>query len=73
MSRRCTSGNHNGNKNRWFYFCGECDTLVFDDWEGIRNSNPLCHCQEFSRGQFEVDRAFVFRCAKNVCHFREEL
>ncbi|GKZ78296.1 hypothetical protein AnigIFM56816_001854 [Aspergillus niger] len=39
--------------------------MVFDDWEGIREGNPLCHCQEFSRRQIENGRVFVFRCARN--------
>ncbi|GLA35885.1 hypothetical protein AnigIFM63309_001266 [Aspergillus niger] len=39
--------------------------MVFDDWEGIREGNPLCHCQEFSRRQIESGRDFVFRCARN--------
>ncbi|GKZ67415.1 hypothetical protein AnigIFM50267_001803 [Aspergillus niger] len=35
--------------------------MVFDDWEGIREGNPLCHCQEISRRQIEGGRVFVFR------------
>lgn len=73
MSRRLTSGNHNGNKDKWRYVCGNCNSMVFDDWEGVRNENPLCDCQEFSRGQIEGGRAFVFRSARGECDFKEEL
>ncbi|CAG7935506.1 unnamed protein product [Penicillium salamii] len=69
MSRRQTSSNDNGNRDRWRYVCGDCRQMVFDDWEGIRDGNPLCDCLEFSRGQIERGRAFVFRCARNDCGF----
>ena len=46
--------------------------MVFDDWEGIRDGNPLCDCSEFSREQIEHGRVFVFRCARKDCEFMEE-
>jgi hypothetical protein len=73
MSRRLTRSNDNGNKDRWRYECRECNSMVFDDWEGVRDGNPLCDCQEFSRGQIESGRDFVFRCARHECDFMEEL
>ncbi|KAE8383613.1 hypothetical protein BDV26DRAFT_251305 [Aspergillus bertholletiae] len=71
MTRRQTRDNSKGNVNRWFYACRECRSMVFDDWEGIRDGNPLCHCDEISRGQVERGDAYVFRCAKGQCRFRE--
>lgn len=50
--------------------------MVFDDWEGIRDGNPLCCCNEVSRGQVEdgEDGEFYnFRCAKRECKFKESL
>ncbi|OQE13755.1 hypothetical protein PENSTE_c046G06093 [Penicillium steckii] len=75
MSRRRTNRNDNGNKNRWRYECRDrsCKKIVFDDWEGVRDENPLCDCEEFTRGQMKRDGVFVFRCARNECYFREEL
>ncbi|KAI2671418.1 hypothetical protein CBS147355_8700 [Penicillium roqueforti] len=72
MSRRQTSSNYNGNRDRWRYFCRNCPRMVFDDWEGIRDGNPLCDCSEFSREQIEHGRVFVFRCARKDCEFMEE-
>jgi hypothetical protein len=72
MTRRQTRDNSKGNRNRWFYSCGECGHMVFDDWEGIREGNPLCECGEISRGQKERGRAYVFRCARGECEYRSE-
>lgn len=72
MSRRQTSSNYNGNRDRWRYFCRNCPRMVFDDWEGIRDGNPLCDCSEYSREQIEHGRVFVFRCARKDCEFMEE-
>jgi hypothetical protein len=72
MAHHQTRDNSKGNINRWFYSCGECRYMVFDDWEGIRNGNPLCECGEISRGQ--VERVgYVFRCARGECEYRAEL
>ncbi|KAL2782381.1 hypothetical protein BJX66DRAFT_320880 [Aspergillus keveii] len=73
MHRRPTRSNENGNVNRPHYRCRRCRDMVFDDWEGIREGNPLCFCEEVSRGQVESGYAFVFRCARNECEFKEEL
>ncbi|KAK9622256.1 hypothetical protein V6Z98_006933 [Aspergillus fumigatus] len=73
MTRRQTRDNSKGNMNRWFYSCRECHHMVFDDWEGIRDGNPLCECEEISRGQVELGCAYVFRCARGECEYRAEL
>ncbi|PKY02003.1 hypothetical protein P168DRAFT_292128 [Aspergillus campestris IBT 28561] len=71
MVRNQTHGNANGNENRWFYKCRrrECRGIVFDDYEGIREGNPPCDCDEFSRVQREQGRDYVFRCARGECEF----
>lgn len=73
MTRRKTQGNNNGNINRPFYSCEKCNRMVFDDLEGIRDGNPLCECGKTSRGQIERGCAYVFRCARQQCLYREEL
>ncbi|KAB8245617.1 hypothetical protein BDV35DRAFT_356552 [Aspergillus flavus] len=73
MIRRRTEDNSKGNVNRWRYTCRECDRMVFDDWEGIRDGNPSCYCGEISRGQVEKGEAYVFRCARKQCWFKDVL
>ncbi|KAE8384284.1 hypothetical protein BDV23DRAFT_167135 [Aspergillus alliaceus] len=73
MTRRLTRNNSKGNMNRPFYTCEECSRMVFDDWEGIREENPPCDCDEISRGQVERGNVYVFRCARGRCRFKEEL
>jgi len=48
--------------------------MVWDDFEGVRVGNPLCHCDhhKISRGQmedWEDRRGYVFRCAREKCGF----
>jgi hypothetical protein len=47
--------------------------MVFDDWEGIRDGNPLCECEEISRGQVELGCAYVFRCARGNVNIEQSL
>ncbi|RAK73777.1 uncharacterized protein BO72DRAFT_224185 [Aspergillus fijiensis CBS 313.89] len=73
MLRRETRKTNNGNLHRPFYRCDDCEYMVFDDWEGIRVGNPECACMpaKISRGQIEQGKAYVFRCARGECDFKE--
>ncbi|KAL2784207.1 hypothetical protein BJX66DRAFT_317020 [Aspergillus keveii] len=72
MPCRQTRSNDNGNRGRWYYYCTGCDNFIFDDWRGIDEGNPLCDCEEISRGQIEGGVVYVFRCARGKCDFRCE-
>ncbi|OJI91291.1 hypothetical protein ASPTUDRAFT_38265 [Aspergillus tubingensis CBS 134.48] len=72
MDRRQTQSNSKGNIGRWYYTCVVgCRRMIFDDWEGIRDGNPLCRCRHLSRGQVERDDFYIFRCARGRCDFKE--
>lgn len=70
MRRRQTESDKNGNRGRWHYSCRVCPRMVFDDWEGIREGNPFCDCDTWSRKQMELGE-YVFRCARNECDYME--
>lgn len=69
MEMAQTGSNSKGNINRWFYKCTPCGRMVFDDWEGVRDGNPPCECDEISRVQ-KTGHGYSFYCARAQCPFR---
>ncbi|KAB8200797.1 hypothetical protein BDV34DRAFT_203988 [Aspergillus parasiticus] len=58
----------NGNRHRYYRFCGGCDWLCADDREGWRDENPPCRCGKPSRKQHERSvKHFTYRCLRERC------
>lgn len=74
MNRRQVEDQSSADFRRWYYSCDECPKAVlFDDWEGIREANPVCGCGEVSRLANDLEGICSFRCARQRCSFVRSL
>ena len=78
--RKCSyvkSNSPKGNANRPFYKCFTCKKMMWNDYRGIRGSNPPCNCGGSRPSRLQVegeDDCFylVFRCQDKRCFFAKD-